>query len=286
MKRFLLIAALFIAGMGVQAQGCFVPSVHPAIIAKGQQATYAVYSSPGAGYNWTVSKGLRIMSGQGTNTCVVKNISACTGFVRVNRLWSNPCTATQNITDGTVAPGKPAFVNVITSPCNYIMVNVPSVSGATGYNVYVDGIKVSPFPYTTTYYASSYPHIMNNGTHTVCAEAYNCVGTSSQRCVTYTISGCGSGGGIAIYPKTAASPEAAEEQLTISPNPVSNYVLIEVDTDTQLEQMQVFDLQGKAVLTDVVPNERVEVSQLAPGTYFIQAVTQSGHVLTGKFQKY
>ncbi len=83
----------------------------------------------------------------------------------------------------------------------------------------------------------------------------------------------------------AASDLDEAEQLTISPNPVSNYVLIGMGADTQLEQMQVFDLQGKAVLTDVVPNERVEFSQLAPGTYFIQAVTRSGHVLTKKFQK-
>jgi len=83
----------------------------------------------------------------------------------------------------------------------------------------------------------------------------------------------------------AASDLDEAEQLTISPNPVSNHVLIGIGADTQLEQMQVYDLQGKAVLTDVVPNERVEVSQLAPGTYFIQAVTRSGDVLTEKFQK-
>ncbi len=189
MKRFLLIVALFIAGMGVQAQGCFMSGNHPAVIPQGQTATYAVVAVRGNSYQWTTTGGLQIQWGQNSNICIVKNVNSCSGTVTVVRSGSNSCTATQNVTDGTGCggnggggtqpPAAPIFIDINPMPCNMVEINHPSVSGATGYNVYIDGVLVLPAPNSNYYFSSSYPHIMANGPHMACVEAFNSGGSSA-----------------------------------------------------------------------------------------------------------
>lgn len=193
-----MLSLLFFSFLGLRAQGCFVPSVHPAILNIGQSATYAVYGTGNGSYSWSVSSGLSILSGQGTNTVVVKNNSACSGTVRVSRFGNSPCRATQNITSNTPGcvtppgpPAVPAFVNVLYELCFTVIVDIAAVAGATGYKVYVDGVLLAQESFTTitidNIYLGTQQNIWlaNPGIHTVCVKAYNSHGESASICGTY-----------------------------------------------------------------------------------------------------
>jgi len=73
-------------------------------------------------------------------------------------------------------------------------------------------------------------------------------------------------------------------RVTLYPNPAREYVDIRVDGDVNVKGMEVFDVYGKIVRTDVEtchgasPQTRINVSGLADGMYFVRVTTEKGAV--------
>lgn len=83
-----------------------------------------------------------------------------------------------------------------------------------------------------------------------------------------------------IAPYVNTTQTYLDNKVTISPNPVSEVLII--STDLELLGIQVLDLRGSIIATDL--NREVNVSQLSAGTYILQMVTAEG-VATKKFIK-
>jgi len=92
----------------------------------------------------------------------------------------------------------------------------------------------------------------------------------------------------AVLTATTTSCDAVENWLensvTLFPNPAREYVDIRVDGDVNVTMMDVYDVYGKLVRTDVRANNysplqtRINVSGLADGMYFVRVTTEKGAV--------
>lgn len=60
-----------------------------------------------------------------------------------------------------------------------------------------------------------------------------------------------------------------EPKLKMYPNPTSNYLHIE--SDIQITSIEIFDINGKTVLSGSTSNADIDISKLAPGCYFIRS---------------
>lgn len=71
-------------------------------------------------------------------------------------------------------------------------------------------------------------------------------------------------------------------ELTVSPNPASEYIEVRVNENNTIKSIQVMSLEGKvvSVATTVVDNHttQLDVSSLAKGTYLIQLSTDNGQL--------
>ena len=83
-----------------------------------------------------------------------------------------------------------------------------------------------------------------------------------------------------IAPYVNTNQAYLDNKVTISPNPVSD--VLTINTDLELMGIQVLDLRGSVIATDL--NKEVNVSQLTAGTYILQMITAEG-VATKKFIK-
>ncbi len=93
---------------------------------------------------------------------------------------------------------------------------------------------------------------------------------------------------IAAYPVeilTSSVVESGIEKLQIYPNPTREFILI--DTEKQLEKVEIYDVYGRLVFTDQEFNfnKRINVSELASGLYFIKVYGTGNHTQTVQFQK-
>lgn len=73
-----------------------------------------------------------------------------------------------------------------------------------------------------------------------------------------------------------------EIQLNISPNPVSDYCVIE---SKQMKQINILDMQGKIVFTKTINNtnvQKINTSQFGKGFYLVQVINSSGEIRTRK----
>lgn len=73
-------------------------------------------------------------------------------------------------------------------------------------------------------------------------------------------------------------------QLNVYPNPVLNELNIEVTHHAKIENISVFDISGKQVSNTTMNTNKIDVSNLNSGTYFIEVMTDKGR-LTSKFIK-
>jgi len=74
--------------------------------------------------------------------------------------------------------------------------------------------------------------------------------------------------------------------ISIYPNPSVNYLIIDNITNNNLN-ISVFDITGKKVLQqNIINNNKVDISALQSGVYFIQILKQNEVVYTDKFIKY
>lgn len=66
-------------------------------------------------------------------------------------------------------------------------------------------------------------------------------------------------------------------QTKIYPNPVSDYMTITIE-NAQLETVRIIDFNGKCVLIDQNPSERIDLNFLASGVYLLQIDTDKGSI--------
>lgn len=73
--------------------------------------------------------------------------------------------------------------------------------------------------------------------------------------------------------------------IQITPNPAKEIINLETDDDnTDIEQINIFDITGRIVLTHFTLSMPIDISTLEPGTYTLLAINKSG-LNIGKFVK-
>lgn len=73
-----------------------------------------------------------------------------------------------------------------------------------------------------------------------------------------------------------------QSQVKMYPNPSSGIVYI--DSEINLEEVKIFTTTGKEVLTSLNTN-KIDISQLPPGMYFVELITPLGEKILKKLQK-
>lgn len=83
---------------------------------------------------------------------------------------------------------------------------------------------------------------------------------------------------------TAGIKEFEEELLSVFPNPTRQLLNIKPKPGVSYDQISIYDIQAKKVL-ELRFTEEVDVSCLAPGTYWIHVSTRNGKRFKAKFVK-
>ena len=81
------------------------------------------------------------------------------------------------------------------------------------------------------------------------------------------------------------SVQGFEEKMSINvyPNPASD--VLNIESDTPLSILQVFDLNGREILTDLKASNTINISMLQSGVYFLKLFDKNGRFTTRKFMK-
>lgn len=99
------------------------------------------------------------------------------------------------------------------------------------------------------------------------------------------------GGGISVYNSNEVVLNSDEnlllERLHAYPNPINDYLIIELDTEINQNIFKLFDQNGKIVLTKIIDNHKttLDTNLLEIGMYFYILETKDGFVKTGKLIK-
>ena len=84
------------------------------------------------------------------------------------------------------------------------------------------------------------------------------------------------------YSSITSVNESTENQLIIWPNPVEDVLHLETK---DLQQVEVFSLDGKRVMTDGSGLENINVSMLSNGCYLLKATLKDGKTMMQRFVK-
>ncbi len=77
-----------------------------------------------------------------------------------------------------------------------------------------------------------------------------------------------------------------ENGLSVSPNPVGDFLKIKIADEPEITEIAIFDLSGKQVKTFGAENQsEIQTAGLPPGLYLLRVGTAAGGVLTQKFLK-
>jgi hypothetical protein len=126
-----------------------------------------------------------------------------------------------------------------------------SVTGST-YQWYLNGQAISS--------ANSQFYIpVDDGNYTVViTNANGCEGSSAV----YNYVGVGIG-------------DIAGQQIAIYPNPAANVIYIR--TERSIKEVQVTDGLGKVMISEAKVTDRLDISYIAAGMYFMQVITDDDH---------
>jgi hypothetical protein len=78
--------------------------------------------------------------------------------------------------------------------------------------------------------------------------------------------------------------ESSNSQLTVSPNPVRDFLQFNIGNEKRIESVRILDVTGRDILFNNDLNGTIDVSSLPAGTYFLQ-VNVEGILSTSKFIK-
>jgi hypothetical protein len=91
-----------------------------------------------------------------------------------------------------------------------------------------------------------------------------------------------------VFPSTVTGLEIHKNSLLIFPNPARNVVEVTLPADVDIQEVQVWDLNGQRVLShfEIIDEGRyrLDLGSLPPGVYLLQ-MTSSESIFTGKIFK-
>ena len=143
---------------------------------------YHVNLSANGGASWTRAKTLTAYT-SGTTVTLDSGIDNGTAYLVAVGIESRMGTQWTNVSVGSALPGTPSSVTVHRGS-NFLDVEWPAVSGATGYNVnYTSDAGASWSRAATGVSGTSYriDNVPNTGQHKVAVQATNAIGASGWR---------------------------------------------------------------------------------------------------------
>jgi hypothetical protein len=69
------------------------------------------------------------------------------------------------------------------------------------------------------------------------------------------------------------------------PNPAKDFITLKSSNNNSIVSVEIFDLNGRKVVSPVLTNETISVQSLATGTYLLLAKDNQGNLSTQKFIK-
>lgn len=82
----------------------------------------------------------------------------------------------------------------------------------------------------------------------------------------------------------SSSEEVYADQISIYPNPVTNFVSIETG-DLNIEAISIYNLQGQEIITMEGSNSQIDVSNLSTGLFLVSFATRNGERIQKKLMK-
>lgn len=79
--------------------------------------------------------------------------------------------------------------------------------------------------------------------------------------------------------------EKEELGIRLYPNPVDDKLNFETINSLMINQIEIYDVVGKRVLSTTINNNSIDISTLTPGVYMVKAYSESGNAVTKKIIK-
>jgi hypothetical protein len=91
---------------------------------------------------------------------------------------------------------------------------------------------------------------------------------------------------VKLSPETSSMSTVTAILLNLYPNPASNWITLNLPITEPGMQVSITDELGKLVLSRTIrTDEKLDISVLEPGVYWVSALSRSGQVYAGKFVK-
>lgn len=84
-----------------------------------------------------------------------------------------------------------------------------------------------------------------------------------------------------VFDVGVEEPTLTQNDLSVYPNPTTGNVFIRLNSDVQMEQIQILDLTGKLVLDTPFQNQ-LDLTQFSKGIYFLRIRSKQGQQITKK----
>ncbi|MHC1706592.1 MAG: M6 family metalloprotease domain-containing protein [Bacteroidales bacterium] len=265
-----------------------------AIVCRNQVGiVYSISPLTGAtSYNWSVSNGATITSGQGTNSITVSFSSTATsGSVVVYGINScgNGPSAVYNYTVATTKPSTPGSISGLVNvpPGTTQTYSINPVANAITYNWTKPANTTIVSGQGTTSITLSFASNWNGGTLKVSAS--NCAGTSNSRSLKLKRSSKDNeipGDVISWQQADVESGKVSpdnENSIVAYPNPASgNLSICYASRQNGVAIIKLFNLTGQLVLTNNfiqslgINNKELNITDLPEGAYFISLELPDG----------
>jgi hypothetical protein len=233
-----------------------------AILCNSSSENYSVVNTPGSTYNWSVSAGATIVSGQGTNAIVV-NWNGNGGTLSVQETSAGGClgaTINFNVSISnpvlTAAISGPSLVQCSSNSENY---SVTNTAGSTyAWSVPVGALIVS-----------------GQGTNQIVVNFNGNFGTVSVQ--ETNANGCvGAAVNVAVNCNVGIA-ESGDIGIKIYPNPTANLFHINFEHLVESAELKLYDSQGALVLVkSLEENSQIDLHNYAPGVYFGHITASNG----------
>lgn len=274
----------------------------------GTQISFSWNAVPGAnGYTWELPANSGLSINGSTGTVVVTGTSLTVAAASTAPVGTYPIRVYSN--GGPACGGTySTIVNVTVS--TPVISSVPAPSFVRiGTSCYYD-VQVAVTPNITKYHidmsngeqsdgASSangkiYFGLMESGpaTYSITVTVGNECGTTrsatfTNRNVPKSPAGCMARvSNPSQVTDTDASPTKAESLFTVSPNPATDYLTVDISSEAEAREVQLITVQGtpaKAKLTTstesiLVGSVNMDVSSVIPGVYILRVLTKDGYL--------
>ncbi len=233
-----------------------------AVLCNSASESYSVVNTSGSTYNWSVSQGATILSGQGTNSVVV-NWNGNGGTLSVQETNAAGCLG--STINFTVTISNPVLTAAISGPnlvqcsSNSENYSVTNTAGSTyAWTVPVGAVIVS-----------------GQGTNQI---TVNFNGNFGEVSVQETNgNGCIGAGVMMNVNCNVGVHEWVGQGVKIYPNPTQNTFQIDFEQASESGALKLYDSQGVLVMeNELSANTMIDIHAYAPGVYFGRITTENG----------